>query len=125
MDLDSLEKTTTSSNLERGKLYFNQDKVEKFTLINNRFVSATVSGSKEYRVFMKIKEHPIESFCSCPYKSKGNCKHLVAVILALIDTAKNPTEIHITVSDKKEKVLEYGYYILNLFYKTRNKLLKS
>ena len=98
-----LESLTTNSNLERAKLYL-KNNLNKITRVNKRFVVASLTGNKIYRVLIENLARQEKALCTCPYNSKGLCKHSVAVLLAL---SKNEELI-------EDKSLAFG---LAFFYK--------
>jgi tetratricopeptide (TPR) repeat protein len=69
----------------RGKAYFVEGRVEGL-LVRERTVTATVEGSRRYRVRFELGSGGIEEHdCSCPMGDDGDfCKHCVAVGLALL-----------------------------------------
>ncbi|KAA3615638.1 MAG: hypothetical protein D8M58_15700 [Calditrichaeota bacterium] len=119
LTLDKIETQTTSSNLERGKIYFRAGHVNDFKITNNRFVEAIVTGNKSYKVFLEIKDNEYEAFCSCPYKSKGYCKHQVAVKLALMKVPEQAAQL--TIPDKQIKMFKLKNQALYLFSQVKNK----
>jgi uncharacterized Zn finger protein len=119
LSLATIENQTTSSNLERGKSYFNSGQVSNFKITNNRFVQAIVNGTKNYKVFLEAVDGSYRGFCSCPYNSKGYCKHQVAVKLALM---KVPDQAEILFISKWEELfLKLYNRLLHLFYLVKYK----
>ena len=78
-----LESLTTNSNLERAKLYLKKH-LNKIIRVNNTFVIATLNGKKNYRVIVEKLDQHEKTICTCPYDSKGLCKHSIAVLLAVL-----------------------------------------
>jgi len=85
LDMESIENFTTNSNLERGKLYYNRGQISEINIYNNHLITAKVNGENNYFVYLEAYKKTHRSGCSCPYNSKGHCKHMVAVILAYMD----------------------------------------
>ncbi len=119
LSLETIETETTNSNLERGRSYFYSGQVKDIRIINDHFIQATVNGHKNYRVFIEMVAAGYKSYCTCPYNSKGNCKHAVAVKLALI---KDPESINcIALPQWKEIVIKYFNRLLNLLFLVKYK----
>ena len=47
-------------------------------------VIAEVQGSETYKVKIDLKKG-ISAECNCPYDLEGYCKHIVAVLLSMLD----------------------------------------
>jgi uncharacterized Zn finger protein len=120
ISIKTIEKSTTSSNLERGKSYYKSGQVQDFNIINNHLIQATVNGGKKYKVFLEVLENGYKSYCTCPYDSKGYCKHQVAVKLALMNPPDNTS--YINLPQNQELLLKYFNRALSIFYKVRYKL---
>ncbi|HLD19537.1 MAG TPA: SWIM zinc finger family protein [Candidatus Nanoarchaeia archaeon] len=98
----SLKENFGSEIIERGEKYFNQHRV-KSVVIDGDSVAAVVIGSRNYRVRINLKTGTFKCTCLCEF----NCKHVVAVILALRDK-KQPMrkdEIDILLKDKSKEEL--------------------
>ena len=67
----------------RGENYFQQGAVT-LDAIHRRQVYATVEGSEDYEVDLRLKGHKVHAFCNCPYMEDhaDACKHIWATILA-------------------------------------------
>ena len=120
LTLETIEAKTTSSNLERGKSYFYSGQVSKFKITNDCFIQAIVNGSKNYRVFLEVKDNGYVAYCNCPYDSTGYCKHQVALKLALMKVPDSAEIVYITGIEAG--FLKYYNRLLNLFYKAKYKL---
>ncbi len=120
LSFETIETKTTNSNLERGRGYFNSGQARDIKIINDRFIQATVNGIKNYNVFIEMVATGYKSYCTCPYDSKGYCKHIVAVKLALIKAPECTNSI--TVPQWKEIVLKYFNKLLNLLLIVKHKL---
>jgi SNF2 family DNA or RNA helicase/uncharacterized Zn finger protein len=80
----------TSSNYRKGHSYFTQGKVRELAFDPVRKAwNATVRGSKRYQVVVQEEEYDFEFECSCPAFDlyDGECKHVVAVMLKIQETA--------------------------------------
>jgi uncharacterized Zn finger protein len=70
----------------RGESYFEQGRVKDLRELQGK-LSATVEGSRTYRVRLWVEEGEIGSSCSCPLGDDEQfCKHCVAVALAWIES---------------------------------------
>ena len=105
--------------IARGEQYFLNGTVANL-VIKNHCATATVSGTRSYRVEIDFSDDEITGMnCTCPYcQDEGyDCKHMVAVILALMNP--NFKEIDVkklveSASDEQrtqflQKVLENNY----------------
>lgn len=71
----------------RGEAYFNEGRVRSLTEYQGE-LTATVSGTHNYRVKLWAEEDYIDYSCSCPVGSDDEfCKHCVAVGLAWLTEA--------------------------------------
>lgn len=97
-----LKENFGSEIIERGKKYFKQGRVRSL-IVDEDSVAAVVVGNRDYRVRINLKTGDFK--CTCPYEF--NCKHVVAVILALRD--KKPSmikyEIDTLLKDKSKEEL--------------------
>ncbi len=87
MNLKNFEKEIEPKILDRGFSYYENDFVSDIEQIEKGEFCATVMGTEEYNVLIKlnknleIKEHS----CDCPYDWGNVCKHEVAVMYYLKD----------------------------------------
>lgn len=79
---DEIRSLCTEQSFERGVTYYNQDRILEL-VVDGREVTATVRGSSDYQVSAVIEDDTIRTSCSCPYDYAGDCKHIVAVLLAV------------------------------------------
>ena len=88
MNLKNFENQVEAKILDRGFSYYENDQVEDIDQIEEKEFSATVLGSDEYTVFIKLSEEHeiISSSCDCPYDWGNICKHEVAVLYYLKDS---------------------------------------
>jgi len=122
LTLEKIERLTTSSNLERGKSLYYSGQVSDFKITNNRYIQAKVNGNKVYQVLLEIQKDGYKTYCNCPYKSTGYCKHQVAVKITLMK-AEEQAEI-VSISERDERFLKYYLRLFYLFYNTKYKLFK-
>ncbi|MBB6348799.1 SWIM zinc finger family protein [Nonomuraea muscovyensis] len=75
---------------DRGKAYFAQGVVRRMA-VDGTSVTATVDGTRPYRVRLRVTAAGLEGECSCPYGADGMfCKHCVAAGLAWL-ASEEPT----------------------------------
>jgi uncharacterized Zn finger protein len=84
-DLDAIRRQAGAKTYERGKEYFDDDRVEIVSLEPKRVV-ALVAGTQDYRTIVSRDKNGIGGECSCPaFGDFGFCKHMVAAALAAND----------------------------------------
>jgi hypothetical protein len=81
---EEIRSLCTEQSFERGRNYYHQDRIQELD-IDGEEISATVRGSRYYDVTIDVGPEPIRTRCSCPYDYAGDCKHIVAVLLAVED----------------------------------------
>ena len=81
---EEIRELSTEQSFERGVNYHHQDRVQEVE-IDGEEIRATVRGSNYYDVAIDIVDDTIRTHCSCPYDYAGDCKHIVAVLLAVDD----------------------------------------
>ena len=99
--------------VERGKKYYEEDKVTFLEKINDKYF-AVVEGSKKYVVIIRYheKEKIMQVYCDCP--CEFFCKHVYAVILA-IRNGDFKRFYKIMIKDKNqdlyEKIVNFDYLL--------------
>ncbi|HII29767.1 hypothetical protein COT48_05150 [Candidatus Woesearchaeota archaeon CG08_land_8_20_14_0_20_47_9] len=76
--IPSLKDNFGSEIIERGRKYYQQGRVRSL-VVDGDSVAAVVIGSRNYRVRINLKTGNFKCTCPCEF----NCKHVVAVLLAL------------------------------------------
>jgi uncharacterized Zn finger protein len=98
-----LKRVANPKSYSKGEEYY--DEVDDLTKIGNVY-SVVVYGSKEYEVM--ITDFPTtdpSAFCDCPYDHGGVCKHIVAVVLNIIDgNFKEEEAMLVTTSDISDEI---------------------
>ena len=81
MNLKNFEKTVEPQIVNRGFHYFENEAIAEIEQVEKGEFCATVIGSEDYAVFVKIDDNlTIKSHsCDCPYDWGTVCKHEVAV----------------------------------------------
>jgi len=81
---EEIRSLCTEQSFERGVNYYQQDRVQELEVDSDE-VRATVRGSSYYDVAIDIVDDAVRTQCSCPYDYAGDCKHIVAVLIAVDD----------------------------------------
>ncbi|WP_049933576.1 SWIM zinc finger family protein [Halorubrum ezzemoulense] len=81
---DEIRSLCTEQSFERGVNYYQQDRVQELD-IDGGEIRSTVRGSNYYDVAIDLVDDTVRSRCSCPYDYAGDCKHVIAVLLAVDD----------------------------------------
>jgi hypothetical protein len=74
----------TEQSFQRGVNYHDEGRVQRLD-IDGESVDATVQGSRAYEVSVELDD--LQTHCTCPYDYAGDCKHIVAVLLAVRERA--------------------------------------
>ncbi|MDL0135758.1 SWIM zinc finger family protein [Halobacterium salinarum] len=81
---EAIRSLCTEQSFDRGVDYWNQGRIQGLN-VDGGEISATVRGSHDYDVSIDVTDDTIRTHCSCPYDYAGDCKHIVAVLLAVDD----------------------------------------
>lgn len=102
MTLQDFEIQIDSSIIKRGKEYFNNDQVAFLEETKKGHWVANVIGKEEYNVEIQIgsKNSIKKKLCDCPYDYGDVCKHVVAVLYAILEENSDA----ISKSTTKEQV---------------------
>ncbi|WP_246084446.1 SWIM zinc finger family protein [Salinadaptatus halalkaliphilus] len=93
----------TEQSFERGVKYYEQERIQKLE-VEDGDITAIVRGSRDYDISINIDDDTIQTVCSCPYDYAGDCKHIVAVLLAVEDRSSESTSETTDSSDSSETV---------------------
>jgi uncharacterized Zn finger protein len=99
VDEETIRNRSTGAVFERGQTYREEGRIQQLDRFGD-LVTATVSGSQLYDVTVEFGGRGIDTTCTCPYDGRGDCKHVVAVLL---DIATGPPQDE---SERVEAVLE-------------------
>lgn len=80
----NIRELCTDAVFDRGQNYYAEGNVHERRRVDD-IITATVEGSKLYDVTLSLAEPDFEPSCTCPYDGAGECKHVVTVLLSLID----------------------------------------
>ena len=81
---DEIRSLCTDQSFERGRNYYCQNRIQELDVDGDE-TRATVQGSRRYDIFVDVSDDRIRTRCTCPYDYAGDCKHIVAVLMALND----------------------------------------
>jgi non-specific serine/threonine protein kinase len=73
----------TPATIHKGERYYLQGRV-KLLKSSSDAVSAIVRGTRPYSVTLEKKGRSLQTSCTCPFTWGGECKHVVAVMYALL-----------------------------------------
>lgn len=76
----------TDQSFTRGVNYWKGGQIQELE-IDGGEIDAMVRGTYNYDVSIDVAPNTVQTFCSCPYDYMGDCKHVVAVLLAAADRA--------------------------------------
>ncbi|WP_350355864.1 SWIM zinc finger family protein [Natronomonas marina] len=100
---EDIRSLCTEQSFERGVNYYHQDRVQELEVDGDE-IRATVRGSSYYDVAIDIVDDTVQSHCNCPYDYTGDCKHIVAVLLAVDD--RDTKRVNDTDPERNETVPE-------------------
>lgn len=95
--VDDVRKLCTEASFERGKRYLDEGRVNILEA-SPTGVTAEVQGTEKYTVKVDLK-NGISAECDCPYDLEGYCKHIVAVLLSMLD---NKEEIEAMMAKSRQ-----------------------
>jgi len=84
VDQSDIRALCTDAVFERGRNYYDEGRIHERRRVDD-VVTATVEGSRLYDVTLSLSEPDFDTSCTCPYDGSGECKHVVTVLLSLID----------------------------------------
>ena len=89
MNIGDFEKTVSQVILDRGYLYYRDDKIECCSRNADEFIF-DVSGTENYQVIVQVDEdnNIKNSRCNCPYDITFTCKHEVAAYYKIRETVE-------------------------------------
>ncbi len=101
--LNQFEQIIDETILKRGLSYVKNGAIADFTENSTGEYEATIEGTDEYTVYIKVKNQVItEHQCDCPYDMGPVCKHIVAAIFYLQQDALQLNEPQAKAPRKKK-----------------------
>lgn len=83
LTIDKIRQLCTEASFKRGKRYLDEGRVNILEASPTR-VTAEVQGTEMYNISVDLKKG-ISAECDCPYDLEGYCKHIVAVLLSMLE----------------------------------------
>jgi len=83
LTLKNFKKVIASEILERGRSYFDNERVVALEMQDERMWLAEVEGSDFYEVEIDGSDGTLICSCTCPYEHGVHCKHVAAVLFAI------------------------------------------
>ena len=121
MILKNFERHIPSEILERGKNYFNNKHVVFLNENKPGVWLAVVAGTEDYNVTVEIDNDDLENWeCDCPFEGEV-CKHVAAVLYAIMENKLQKKEAAEDKKIKKKKVND----INTIFEKTTKEELQE
>jgi len=77
---DKVRNICTDAVFERGEEYLADGRIREIHRVDTT-VTAVVSGSRQYDLWIDLAADGVDPWCDCPYDGPGACKHAVAVLL--------------------------------------------
>lgn len=81
IDATYIRSRCSESSYSRGQSYYAGGAVQQRQRHEDA-IEAYVAGSANYRVIVRERAGGLDAFCTCPYDRGGDCKHIVATMLA-------------------------------------------
>jgi hypothetical protein len=96
----------SETSFERGRGYYKGGAVRQQVRLDDGF-ETRVSGTYTYRVTVREEPSGLVAFCTCPYDWGGDCKHIVATLLAWLhepESFRAPADLRAALAtrDKEE-----------------------
>ncbi|RIJ63511.1 hypothetical protein CW357_06800 [Rummeliibacillus sp. TYF005] len=130
MNLTNFQNYISSTIVKRGKNYFKNGHIVELTQLTNTDWEATVEGTDDYTVHVKLssEEEITSSRCNCPYDGTY-CKHEVAVFYALQDEPKmvlnHPPLETILIEQTKDSLIHFLLDVAHEDSHFQQRILKS
>lgn len=107
----------SEESFKRGERYYAGGAITKRLRPNEANLEAQVSGRYDYRVSIWVKaDGKIGTHCSCPYDYGGDCKHIVATLLAWVNEPESfrpPVDLKAVL--KRRSKVELINLLLDIF----------
>ena len=84
LTISTVRELCTEAVFERGEDYLDDGRISQLSRFGDT-VTAGVVGSRPYDLEIECATSPPSYHCSCPYDGPGACKHVVAVLLRLVE----------------------------------------
>jgi hypothetical protein len=97
----------TESSFERGWSYYTGGAVRQRTRLDDG-LKTRVAGTYTYRVTIRESPGHLSAFCTCPYDWGGDCKHIVATLLAWLhepESFRAPADLRAALANRSKEEL--------------------
>lgn len=94
LDRETIRDCCTEAVFERGQTYRDEGRVQQLDRFGDT-VTARVQGTELYETRVHLDSEDFDPHCTCPYSGPGECKHVVAVLLAVADEMPDDESQHI------------------------------
>ncbi|WP_302081577.1 SWIM zinc finger family protein [Salinibaculum rarum] len=84
IDEATIHELCTNVVFERGQTYREEGRIRQLDRFG-KTVTARVQGTELYETRVHLDSDEFDPHCTCPYSGPGECKHVVAVLLAVAD----------------------------------------
>lgn len=84
LDRETIRECCTEAVFERGQTYREEGRIRQLDRFGDT-VTARVQGTELYETRVHLDSDEFDPHCTCPYTGPGECKHVVAVLLAVAD----------------------------------------
>lgn len=99
---DEIREHTAGGSFERGRQYLEDGAVQSVTQTDDHTLKAKVQGSDVHPYLVTVQfdaDEITEVQCTCPYYEGSWCKHIVAVLLKVIEGEPLPQSDPAAVAD--------------------------
>ncbi len=84
LDRETIRDLCTDAVFERGQTYREEGRIRQLDRFGET-VTARVQGTELYETRVHLDSDEFDPHCTCPYSGLGECKHVVAALLAVAD----------------------------------------
>lgn len=84
LDESTVRDLCTDAVFKRGETYREEGRIRQLDRFGNTII-ARVQGTELYETRVHLDSKDFDPACNCPYSGPGECKHVVAVLLEIID----------------------------------------
>ncbi len=121
MTIKDFEQNIPPEILERGNNYYNNKHIVSLNENEPGMWSAVVAGNEDYKINIEIDNDEVEYWdCDCPFEGEV-CKHVAAVLYAIIENEPQEKKAAKDKRSKKKKVIN----IDTIFEKTSKEELRE
>lgn len=97
----------TEASFDRGWSYYSGGAVRQRVQLDNG-IETQVAGTHTYRVTVHEMPSGLVAYCTCPYNWGGDCKHIVATLLAWLhepDSFRAPADLQAALAARSKEEL--------------------